>query len=160
MKLSNIELKARGFLNSELTDGPGETGGISYLGYTLKDYIQDIAEDDKDYERLLDTNIFVINSLLIDSGIEPVSFERARYRFACMIAFYIGEESGGKLDALDVIEECLRIARSHDFDLNDEALTSGLYIIDKEKSVNAAKQYALDICKKMADVEMEDEREI
>lgn len=50
MKLSEIELKAKDFLNYELEDGYGDGGGISHPHYTLEEYLWDIAGNKEDSE--------------------------------------------------------------------------------------------------------------
>lgn len=52
-----------------LQDGPGETGGVSYFGETLQDFLEEA-----NLMHLLDeeNSLAKINEALIECGIEPI----------------------------------------------------------------------------------------
>ena len=134
MKLSEVEFKAKDFLDYELKDGYGDGGGIPHEHYTLEDYLEEIAEDEDDYDELVETDIYEINNILvIESGIAPIpyNFEKERQQFACMIAGYIGAFSNGEIDSIAVYQECIDYGNNYDFEIYKEE-DNGKYVIDTE----------------------------
>lgn len=93
MCLSRIMFTAKDFLNQELKDGYGESGGIPYQGYTLDDYLHEISNSEEEYQEYLKMDMHDINNMLvIESGIEaiPYRLERERMQQACLTAYYVG----------------------------------------------------------------------
>ena len=61
-------MKAKDFLNYELQDGPGETGGISFRGETLENFLNEVFPD----ENIEDMDMKKVNEALESCGIEPI----------------------------------------------------------------------------------------
>lgn len=68
---------------------------------------------------------------------------KERQMFACLIAFHIGALSEGWLDGLDIIDECISIAYSYDFEMECE--DDGEYLIVTEIAREAAEKMAAEI---------------
>lgn len=59
-------------LNYKLEDDETEVGGISFEGYTLKDYLEETGLI-KDIDQLLnEPNLSTLNEYLKESGIKPI----------------------------------------------------------------------------------------
>lgn len=66
-KRNICESTARDFLDIELEDDGKETGGISFIGETLRDFLDDAGMS-------YDTPMDVVNKELDECGIEPIQF--------------------------------------------------------------------------------------
>lgn len=62
-------VKARQYLPYELHDGEGETGGISYIGETLKDFLSEVFPD----EDIAELDMEKVNKALEECGIEKIA---------------------------------------------------------------------------------------
>lgn len=144
MRLSTINFKAKDFLDTKLKDGYGDFGGIPYDGYTLDEYLHDIAKDDNDYEELKETDIYDINTILvIESGIQAIdyNYEEERAMLACMAAFYVKEFNPDAWDTMLLFRKCLDWANSHDLEMeNDDGLFP--YLINTEVTREEAIEFA------------------
>jgi hypothetical protein len=58
----------------ELSDDNSPYGGISYVGYTLRDYIEEIDNDGSIMKKIIDGRMYSneLNDMLHDSGIMPI----------------------------------------------------------------------------------------
>lgn len=58
----------------ELSDDDSPYGGISYVGYTLRDYIEEIDDDGNIMKRIAEGRMYSdeLNDMLHGSGIMPI----------------------------------------------------------------------------------------
>ena len=162
MRVSELELKAKDFLDYELHDGYGNAGGTSSAHETVGDFIEDNVGIecgfwiDTDvykrltYEEALELDMYQLNTNLVELGIEPVpyNFEHERQCLACLIAFYVGERTNG-FDSMAVMDACIKKAACHDFKLDDDELKRGNYFIDSQHTRDSAIDYADEIAKNL-----------
>lgn len=148
MRLSELTLKAKDFLDYELQDGYGDEGGIPHDHYTLEEYLGEISEDETDYEDLLDLDMYELNKILVtESCIAPIpyNFEKERKDFACMIAYYYAQEQHTS-DSFATMSEFVKYADSYDFKIDEwEFNNTGKYVLDAEDARFAAQSFAKEI---------------
>lgn len=156
MWLNELTFAAKDFLNQELKDGYGESGGISYQGYTLDDYLHEISNNEEEYQEYLKMDMYDINNMLVtESGIAaiPYRFERERIQQACLTAYYVGlldEEQGIGMDSIVVMQKCIDWANNLNFQMEyDDKLDS--FVIDSDWARNVAIHYAKTIIKEYSE---------
>lgn len=77
------------------------------------------------------------------SELKKLNVKKERQMFACLIALYVGSLSEGELDRLDVLDECIDLANSYDFEMEQEE--DGSYLIVTELAWEAAEEMAAKI---------------
>ena len=88
-----------------------------------------------------------LSDVLVDEG---GMFERERKQFACLIAFYVGNLSGGDLDYFTIMEKCIRIAEHYDFYIEEPFNPDDPeeeILLDASAAKNAAYGFAEEIIK-------------
>lgn len=93
------------FLNIELQDGPGETGGISFVGETLLDFLEETGMS-------IDSSSEEINKALVECGILPIleftwgmdekKYETDEKKVSMMVDQYVGHVNVGDI-CIDII---------------------------------------------------------
>ena len=93
------------FLNIKLHDGPGETGGISFAGETLLNFLEET-------DMSIDSSPEEINKALVECGILPIleftwvmdekEYESDEKKVSMLVDLYVGHDNVGNI-CVDII---------------------------------------------------------
>lgn len=117
--------KAKDYLDYELYDDHTKFGGISFVGYRLIDFLEEISDSDEEEREYAEMDIADINMMLATNGIERIKFYTA------------DRETGTFIDEVGSIEEALQLIEKYEaIDIDRGIYEPGFYDVVNKRHIS------------------------